>query len=62
MPDITTASIINKSLFFLGAGFSFGTGCKTSVEMFDDLRKRIFDELDTTFSKTQKEALKFLIS
>jgi hypothetical protein len=62
MPDLTTANIINKSLFFLGAGFSSGTGCKTSVEMFVDLRKKIFDEQDTSFSKTQKEALKFLIS
>jgi len=62
MVNLTKANIINKSLFFLGAGFSYGTGCKTSIEMFADLRKRIFDEQDTTFSKTQKEALKFLIA
>ncbi len=59
---LSLAEIINKSLFFLGAGFSFGTGCKTSVEMFADLRKKIFDEQDETFNQTQKEALKFLIS
>ena len=59
---LSLAEIINKSLFFLGAGFSFGTGCKTSVEMFDDLRKRIFDEQDEKFNKPQKEALKFLIA
>lgn len=59
---LSLAEIINKSLFFLGAGFSFGTGCKTSVEMFADLRKRIFDEQDETFNQTQKEALKFLIA
>ena len=62
MVDLTKANIINRSLFFLGAGFSYGAGCKTSVQMFVDLRKRIFDEQDTTFSKTQKEALKFLIA
>lgn len=59
---LTLAEIINKSLFFIGAGFSFGTGCKTSVEMFADLRKRIFDVQDETFNQTQKEALKFLIA
>jgi len=62
MADFTTANIINKSLFFLGAGFSWGTGCKTSIEMFSDLRKKIFDEQDETFNQTQKEALKFLIA
>jgi hypothetical protein len=59
---LSLAEVISKSLFFLGAGFSFGTGCKTSIEMFDDLRKRIFDEQDETFNQTQKEALKFLIA
>lgn len=59
---LSLAEIINKSLFFLGAGFSSGTGCKTSVEMFADLRKRIFNEQDETFNQTQKEALKFLIA
>ena len=59
---LSLAEIINKSLFFLGAGFSFGTGCKTSVEMFVDLRKKIFDEQDETFNHTQKKALKFLIA
>ncbi|MCG8608699.1 SIR2 family protein, partial [bacterium] len=62
MPNLTTTNIINKSLFFLGAGFSRRAGCKTSVDMFADLKKRIFDQQDMTFSKTQKEALKFLIS
>lgn len=62
MSALTTAKIINKSLFFLGAGFSWGTGCKTSIEMFADLRKKIFNEQDKTFNQTQKEALKFLIA
>ena len=59
---LTKAEVINRSLFFLGAGFSHGTGCKTSNEMFTDLRKKIFDEQNVPFSKTQKEALKFLIA
>ena len=59
---ISLPDIIKRSLFFLGAGFSWGTGCKTSVEMFDDLRTMIFDELDETFNNSQKEALKFLIA
>lgn len=59
---LSLAEIINKSLFLFGAGFSFATGCKTSVEMFDDLRKRISNEQDETFNKAQKEALKFLIA
>lgn len=59
---ISLPEIVNRSLFFLGAGFSHGTGCKTSFEMFADLRKRIFDEHDDTFNQTQKEALKFLIA
>ena len=61
-PMISLSEIVNRSLFFLGAGFSHGTGCKTSVEMFSDLRQRIFNEQDETFNPTQKEALKFLIA
>lgn len=59
---LSLAEIINKSIFFLGAGFSFGTGCKTSIEMFKDLKDKIFNEQDETFNNTQKEALKFLIA
>lgn len=59
---LKAADVINRSLFFLGAGFSYDTGCKNSSEMFADLRKTLFDEQDTTFSKIQKEALKFLIA
>ena len=59
---LTKADVINKSLFFIGAGFTNGTGCMPSADMFKDLREKIYDELNSTFSKTQKEALKFLIS
>lgn len=62
MMKLSEADVINKSLFFLGAGFSYGTGCKTSPEMFSDLREKLADEQDNTFNKTQKEALKFLIA
>lgn len=56
------AGIIKKSLFFLGAGFSRGAGCRTSVQMFKDLKRKIFDENSQVLSSVQKEALKFLIS
>ena len=59
---VKAADVINSSLFFLGAGFSFDAGCKTSSQMFTDLRNTLFDEQDKTFSKIQKEALKFLIA
>ncbi|WP_169703037.1 hypothetical protein [Candidatus Kuenenia stuttgartiensis] len=53
--------LIKKTLFFLGAGFSFGTGCLTSGEMFSDLKKKILSD-DDSFTPTEKEALQFLIS
>lgn len=56
------AEIINKSIFLLGAGFSIDAGLLTSVQMFDDLKKRILDENDSFFSPVEKEALKFMIS
>ena len=39
------AGIIEKSLFFFGAGFSKYAGCLTSVQMFEDLKKKIFDDV-----------------
>lgn len=53
--------LIKKTLFFLGAGFSNGTGCLTSKEMFDDIKKKILSE-DDCFTVIEKEALEFLIS
>jgi len=53
--------LIKKTLFFFGAGFSFGTGCLTSGEMFSDLKKKILSD-DDSFTATEKEALQFLIS
>lgn len=53
---------INKSLFFLGAGFSKKAGCKMSSEMLIDLRFRIQNEGDNIFNKIEKEALNFLLS
>lgn len=53
--------LIEKTLFFLGAGFSSGTGCLTSREMFGDLKKKILSD-DDRFNSTEKEALQFLIS
>ncbi|MEZ5519639.1 MAG: SIR2 family protein [Gammaproteobacteria bacterium] len=56
------AGLIEKSLFFLGAGFSRRAGCLTSIQMFEDLQKRIFDDNSHVLTRVQKEALKFLIS
>ncbi len=56
------AGIIENSLFLVGAGFSRGAGCLTSVQMFEDLKKKIFDESSQILSPVQKETLKFLIS
>ena len=54
--------IIKNSLFLIGAGFSKGAGCLTSVEMIEDLKKKIFDGSNEILSPVQKETLKFLIS
>lgn len=54
--------IINKSMFFTGAGFSFGTGCLTSGEMYKEIKKIISSDSEEPFDRTEKEALKFLIS
>ena len=59
---ITINQAIEKSMFLLGAGFSYGTGCLTSVQMFTELRKMILNNEDTYFDATEKETLKFLIS
>lgn len=59
---ITINKAIEKSMFLLGAGFSYGTGCLTSVQMFSELRKMILNNEDTYFDATEKETLKFLIS
>ena len=56
------ARIIDNSLFLIGAGFSRASGCLTSVQMFEDLKKKIFDANSKILSPVQKEALKFLIS
>lgn len=56
------AGIIENSLFLVGAGFSRDAGCLTSVQMFEDLKRKIFDENSQILSPVQKETLKFLIS
>jgi hypothetical protein len=58
--NITDA--INKSIFFLGAGASYDSGCLLSSGMLDDLKKRISSKDDEIFNKPEKEALKFLLS
>ena len=57
------SDIIDQSLFLVGAGFSRGAGCLTSVQMFDDIKERIFTQKSSvSLSPVQQETLKFLIS
>ncbi|MDF3028436.1 MAG: hypothetical protein K0S23_2743 [Fluviicola sp.] len=53
---------INKSVFFLGAGASYDSGCKLSSGMLEDLKRKIVSSNDETFNTPEKEALKFLLS
>lgn len=55
-------NVINKTLFFLGAGASWDAKCKLSSDMLNDLRKRISSKEDNVFISSEKEALKFLLS
>lgn len=59
---ITIQEAFEKSLFLLGAGFSYGTGCLTSKEMFDDLRNIILGKEQSDFTDIEKEALRFLLA
>jgi len=55
--------VINKSLFFLGGGFSEPAECKMSSEMLDDLRARIQNDSEKSlFNEIEKETLNFLLS
>lgn len=57
------SDIIGQSLFLVGAGLSRGAGCLTSVQMFDDIKERIFTQKSSiSLSPVQQETLKFLIS
>jgi hypothetical protein len=53
---------LGKSIFLLGAGASYGTGCKMSQEMLDALKGEIIKDDSAVFNRPQKEALKFLLS
>lgn len=55
--------ILKESLFFTGAGFSKPAGCKLSSEMLKDLESRSNDETDNSvFTKTERKAIKFILS
>lgn len=55
--------VINKSLFFLSAGFSKPADCKMSSEMLDYLKKDIQnDSEESIFDNIEKETLNFLLS
>ncbi|GAB4255117.1 MAG: hypothetical protein Kow0079_11850 [Vicingaceae bacterium] len=59
---ITIKEAFEKSLFLLGAGFSYDTGCLTSNQMFDDLRKIILGKEQSDFTDIEKETLRFLLA
>lgn len=56
-----TTTIIEKSLFFTGAGFSQGAGCKMSSEMLTCLEKIICND-NSHFTEIENETIKFLFS
>lgn len=63
--DLNTA--IQKSLFLLGAGASFGTkekrtGCKMSGEMFDALQEMLSQPQKNGISDVEAETFRFLLS
>ncbi len=59
---MTIKEAFDKSLFLLGAGASYGTGCYMSKGMLDALKQEITKDNDSVFNRPQKEALKFLLS
>lgn len=61
---INIKEAFEKSLFLLGAGFSYGTGCLTSAQMLEDIRNIILDkeEEEEKFSDIEKEVLRFLLA
>lgn len=59
---MTIKEAFDKSLFLLGAGASYGTGCLMSKGMLDALKQEIIKDDDSVFNRPQKEALKFLLS
>ncbi len=55
--------ILKDTLFFTGAGFSKPAGCKLSSEMLKDLEDRSNKETnDNIFTKTERKAIKFILS
>jgi hypothetical protein len=59
---VTIQEAFEKSLFLLGAGFSYGTGCLTSKQMLDDLRNIILGKEESKFTDIEKETLRFLLA
>jgi len=52
--------ILNKCLFFTGAGFSQPAGCKMSKEMLEDLENKVKN--NELFTKAEGETIKFILS
>lgn len=60
--EIDINQAFEKALFLFGAGFSYGTGCLTSRQMYDDLQQMILAPKNTYFDDIEKEAFRFLIA
>lgn len=55
-------NILKDSLFFTGAGFSKPAGCKLSSEMLKDLELKSNDESSNLFLRSERKAIKFILS
>lgn len=60
--SMNISKAVNNSMFVLGAGFSYNTGCKMSTEMFNDLKQMVISNDENELTSIQKEAIKFLFS
>lgn len=54
--------ILSNSLFFTGAGFSKPAKCLLSSEMLEDIEKKSNDENKQLFTKSERRAIKFILS
>jgi len=62
MKTLDITEVIKRSVFLIGAGFSFDTGCLTSSQMFARIKDEINRNSNETFSRIERDALQFLIS
>lgn len=59
---MTLDDAIGKSVFLLGAGASYGTGCKMSGEMLIALQEKLQNPEQSNLTYPKAEAIRFLLS